>query len=260
MRPATSGVWFLALASACSGKITGEGARPDGAVAPEVDADCTDCETGADAAPAIALPEIAISVDDGLFSEDEIRPLVEAGVTYELARAADKFALPPGTVMPGFTIVYNKTIQDFCFGSASDVATYIKCPHDYPLAGDNQNFVTNLTIHEVGHIVGLQLLAPGGFDDACVSEGLATYLAGRYWMNFDSTPVDSFRTAARDVIAAGTATTDLSPCHQPSDPYYKVYASLFEFLESDPDALRRLATGATTKAAIEDDWRAWLEP
>jgi hypothetical protein len=126
------------------------------------------------------------------------------------------------------------------------------------VTGDNQNYVVNITIHEIGHIAAQALIAPPSVRDDCENEGIATWLAGRYWMNVASSPVPSLREAARREIAAGRALATMTDCVLASDPYYKVYGSFFEYLETMPGAIEGVASGAVSSATYVDGWRTWL--
>lgn len=207
--------------------------------------------------PALAMPEIDFVISGGLFPESAVRGPVEAGVAYMLERIAAEVDVAGG-VVPDITIAYAPSGNPYCSGLARADSTDIECPYGYPITGDNQNFVVNITVHEIGHIVAQALIAPPSARDNCENEGIATWLAGRYWMNVASSPVGSLRAAARREIAAGRAVATMSSCVLASDPYYKVYGSFFEYLEGVPGGIEAVASGAVSSAVYVDDWRAWL--
>ncbi len=207
---------------------------------------------------ALEMPDIAFDISGGLFSEAEVRGPVEAGVAYMLERIPAHVAVAPGSAVPDITIHYAPSGNSYCSGTAYADSTEIECPYGYPVTGDNQNFVVNITVHEIGHIVAQAVIAPPSARDNCENEGLASWMAGRYWMNVASSPVPSLREAARREIASGRAVATMSDCILASDPYYKVYASFFEYLEGTPGAIEGVANGTVSSAAYVEGWRAWL--
>lgn len=207
---------------------------------------------------AIPLPQITFVIGGGLFAESAVRAPVEAGVAYMLERIADHIEVPAGATVPDITIYYSPSGNTYCSGLAHADSTEIACPAGYPITGDNQNFVVNITIHEIGHIAARALIAPPSARDNCENEGVATWMAGRYWMNAASSPVASLRVAARREIAAGRAVATMSDCILASDPYYKVYGSYFEYLEGFPGAIEAVASGAVPSGEYVAGWQAWL--
>jgi hypothetical protein len=208
--------------------------------------------------PVLEMPQIELVISGGLFDESEVRAPVEEGVAYMLDRIAAHIDVAPGAAIPDITVYYAPSGNPYCSGLAHADSTEIECPVGYPITGDNQNFVVNITVHEIGHILAQALIAPPSARDNCENEGLASWMAGRYWMNVASSPVASFRQAARREIAAGRAVATMSDCILASDPYYKVYASFFEYLEDIPGAIEGVASGAVSSATYVEDWRAWL--
>lgn len=219
----------------------------------------TDDACRAPGGPALDPPHIDFVIDGGLFAESDVRAPVEAGVVYMLERIAEHVNVPPGTAIPDITIHYAPSGNTYCSGIAYEDSTSIDCPYGYPITGDNQNFVVNITVHEIGHILARALIAPPSVRDNCENEGLASWMAGRYWMNHASSPVPSLRAAARREIAAGRAVATMTDCILASDPYYKVYASFFEYLESVPGGIEGVGDGSVSSAAHVDAWRAWLD-
>ena len=207
---------------------------------------------------ALAMPNIDIVISGGLFAESEVRAPIEQGVAYMLDRIADHVDLAPGAAVPDITVHYAPSGNTYCSGLAHADSTEVYCPYGYPVTGDNQNYAVNITIHEIGHIAAQALIAPPSARDNCENEGIATWMAGRYWMNAASSPVPSLRAAARREIAAGRAVATMSDCILASDPYYKVYGSFFEYLEGIPGAIEGVASGAISSAAHVDGWRTWL--
>ena len=207
---------------------------------------------------ALEPPHIELVISGGLFAESDVRAPVEAGVAYMLERIASNLDVSPGTAIPDITIYYAPSGNTYCSGIAYQASTAIDCPYGYPITGDNQNFVVNITIHEIGHILAGALIAPPSVRDNCENEGVASWMAGRYWMNYASSPMPSLRTAARREIAAGRAAATMSDCILASDPYYKVYASFFEYLEDIPGGIEGVANGTVSSAVHVDAWRAWL--
>lgn len=203
-------------------------------------------------------PRIEFVISGGLLTESEVRAPVEEGLTYMLDRITAHVDVAPGAVIPDITIHYAPSGNTYCSGFATADSTEIECPYGYPVTGDNQNFVVNITLHEIGHILAQALIAPPSARDICENEGIASWMAGRYWMNFASSPVPSLRAAARREIAAGRATATMSDCVLASDPYYKVYASFFEYLEAVPGGIEGVASGAVSSAAHVEAWQAWL--
>jgi hypothetical protein len=214
------------------------------------------CHAPGNATP--ELPRIEFVISGGLFAESDVRAPVEQGLAYMLERIAAHVELPPGSAIPDITIRYAPSDNTYCSGFARADSTDIDCPYGYPITGDNQNFVVNITLHEIGHILAQALIAPPSARDNCENEGLASWMAGRYWLNYASSPVPSLREAARREIDAGRATATMSECILASDPYYKVYASFFEYLEGVPGGIEGVASGTISSAAHVDAWRAWL--
>jgi hypothetical protein len=205
----------------------------------------------------ISSPALDIVIEGGLFAESAVRTRIEEGLRYSLDRLGRYLDLS-GKTLPRLTIRYRPASTTYCSGTAYSTSTTIECPYGYPLYGDNQNYVVNITIHELGHILAQQLIAPPSTRDNCVNEGLASWLAGRYWINSKSVPVDSFRTAARAAIDAGSVYASMDACHLASDAWYKVYASYFEYLEvTNPAALIAVSKGSA-KSTYVAGWRAWL--
>lgn len=209
-------------------------------------------------AKTIPLPPLDIVIDGELFAESAVRARIEEGVEYALARLG-KYIDLTGKTLPRLTIHYQPASESYCSGTAYAASTTIACPRGYPLFGDNQNFVVNITIHELGHVLAQQLIAPPSTRDNCVNEGLASWIAGKYWINSKSVPVDSFRTAARAAIDSGAVYASMDACLLASDAWYKVYASFFEYLEvNKPAALISVSNGTTPKSTFTAAWRAWL--
>lgn len=206
----------------------------------------------------IDMPHIEFVITGGLFPESAVRAPVEAGVAYLLDRLAAEIDVAPGATIPDITVHYAPSGNPYCSGFARADSTDIECPIGYPVTGDNQNFTVNITIHEIGHIAAQALIAPPSARDNCENEGVATWMAGRYWMNDQSSPVPSLRVAARREIAAGRAIATMSDCILASDPYYKVYGSFFEYLEGTPGAIQGVANGTVSSATYVEAWRAWL--
>jgi hypothetical protein len=206
----------------------------------------------------IEMPAIELVISGGLFAESDVRGPVEDGVAYMLDRIAAHLDVAPGASVPDITVSYSPSANSYCSGLAHPASTEIECPYGYPITGDNQNFVVNITVHEIGHIAAQALIAPPSTRDDCENEGVATWLAGRYWMNYASTAVPSLREAARREIAAGRAVASMTDCVLASDPYYKVYGSFFEYLEDMPGAIEGVASGAVSSAGYVEGWRAWL--
>ncbi len=218
----------------------------------------TDDACRAPGGESIDMPTLEFVISGDLFPESAVRGPVEEGVAYLLERIADHIDVPPGAAVPDITVHYAPSGNSYCSGFARADSTDIECPVGYPVTGDNQNFVVNITVHEIGHIAAQALIAPPSARDNCENEGVATWMAGRYWMNDQSSPVPSLRAAARREIAAGRATATMSDCLLASDPYYKVYGSFFEYLEGTPGAIEGVANGSQSSAAYVDGWRAWL--
>ncbi len=229
---------------------------PDGCIVGPLGTDDA-CRTPGNGA--VEMPRIEFIISGALFSESDVRAPVEEGVAYMLERIAAHVDLAPGSAVPDITIRYAPSGNSYCSGIAYPDSTEIDCPYGYPITGDNQNYAVNITIHEIGHIAAAALIAPPSARDNCENEGLASWMAGRYWMNYASSPVPSLRAAARREIDAGRAVATMSDCILASDPYYKVYASFFEYLEAVPGGIEGVANGTVSSAAHVDAWRAWLD-
>lgn len=208
-----------------------------------------------------ALPPITIHADGMHFTEAEIRPAIESGVQYMLQRMATHAGTGGLEVTP-ITITYGLWGNGYCGGYAQWDSTEISCPWDYPVEGDNQNYVVNITMHEIGHMLAAQLLgSPDASDrDLCENEGIASWIAGKYWMNVSpATAVGSLREAALADIGAGKAWVSMSSCNSASDAWYTVYASFFEYLEKNvPGGVHDVGTGAVSQWDHVDGWAAWM--
>lgn len=208
--------------------------------------------------PPLAVPAFAITIAGGLFAESAVRAPIEDGLRYELERIAKHVDTGTKTAAP-FTIHFVPSNDSFASGIANVTYTNVYVPPGYPLTGNNQNFVVNITLHEIGHILANQLIAPRELRDTCVNEGLASWIAGKYWMNAASQPVASLRLAARAAIDAGRATASITNCVSASDAWYKVYASYFEYLELHvPGGILAVSSAKTNKSAYSAAWATWL--
>lgn len=246
----------------CTGTITDRVApatAPDGGDLVEPAGDAGPAARADAAPPSLPLPSIVFEIEGGLFDETAVRAPVEAGVRHLLDRLIAQVPDAAGGAMPTVTIRYHPADQPYCSGIAYLDSTDLYCPYGYPVTGDNQNFVVNITIHEVGHIAAQALIASPEVRDTCTNEGLATWLAGRYWMNADSAPVGSLRAAARAAIATGTVYPTMAECVLASDRWYKVYGSFFEFLEGQPGAIAAVGRGQRAASDDVEAWAAWLE-
>lgn len=209
--------------------------------------------------PAIPTPDFTITIAGGLFTEQQVRKPIEDGLSYALARIAANVDVGSKTV-PSFSIHFEPSSDPYASGIANVTTTTVYVPYGYPLTGSNQNYVVNITIHEIGHILAHHLIAPRELRDTCVNEGLASWIAGKYWMNAASQPVASLRAAARYEIARGAAYASMSTCTSASDPWYKVYASYFEYLEKNvPGAILAVSSAKTGKGTYAGGWAAWLQ-
>lgn len=209
------------------------------------------------------LPTIVIHADGMHFTESEIRPAIESGVAYMLQRMSTH-AGTAGETVSTITIDYSLSGNGYCSGFAGWDSTDIACPWGYPVEGDNQNYVVNITMHEIGHMLAAQMLgSPDTADrDLCENEGVASWIAGKYWMNVQpATAVGSLRDAALADIEAGKAWASMSDCVSASDAWYTVYASFFEYLEKEvPGGVHAVATGAASQWDHVDAWAAWMQP
>ncbi len=93
------------------------------------------------------------------------------------------------------------------------------------------------------------------------NEGLATWMAGKYWMNrWGGGELSSFKAAAHDAAANGYTQLTMTACGTTvGDKPYKVWASFFEYLEvtGQKAALVAIAKGADP-SGYEAGWKAWL--
>lgn len=209
----------------------------------------------------IQVPRVTIDARGMYFTEATVRGPIESGLKYMLSRIATSTGTT-GTVTP-ITLVFRQWGNSYCGGRAGWDRAEIWCPNGYPIQGDNQNYVVNITMHEIGHILAAQLFgSPAAAGrDTCENEGLASWIAGKYWMNkHPAIPVGSFREAALDDIARGRAQLSMTNCVSASDGWYTVYASFFEYLEKFiPNGVRKVATGAVAHTAYIQGWKAWMQ-
>lgn len=209
----------------------------------------------------IQVPRVTIDARGMYFTEATVRAPIESGLTYMLARIATLTGTT-GTVTP-ITLVFRQWGNSYCGGRAGWDRAEIWCPYGYPIQGDNRNYVVNITMHEIGHILAAQLFGSpdAAGRDTCENEGFASFIAGKYWMNkHPAIPVGSFREAALDDIARGRAQLSMTPCVSASDGWYTVYASFFEYLEKFiPNGVRNVATGAVAHTAYVQGWKTWME-
>ena len=210
----------------------------------------------------VTPPAIVINAGGMHFSEAEIRPAIESGVAYMLQRMANLAGVSNPQVST-ITINYSLSNANYCGGYTYWSSADITCPWGYPVQGNNQNYVVNITMHEIGHMLAAQLLgAPDASGrDLCENEGIASWIAGKYWMNvYPATPVGSLREAALGDIASGKAWVSMSNCVSASDAWYTVYASFFEYLEKKvPGGVHDVATGKVSQWNHVDGWAAWMQ-
>jgi hypothetical protein len=210
-------------------------------------------------APApLPMPELDIVIKNGLFTETQLRQPLENGLRYALDRMQKLIALDGKQPPAKITVTYAPATTPYCYAFAYTTTIDVWCPVGYPITGENQNIVTNISVHEFGHILALHLIGPDTVRDICVNEGLASWIAGRYWMNDGRKAVASHKAAALADIAKGKASATLATCISASDAWYKVYASYFEYLELFvPDGVRSVSTGSP-KSAYIPAWQAWM--
>ena len=206
----------------------------------------------------IPLPNIVFNISGGLVTETQVRGPIEVGVRKMLDLMVATMDIPPGTTLPTITLNLSPANQGYCSGIASATSAQVYCPYGYPVTGHNQNYIVNISVHEIGHVVARQILNAQAHVDHCENEGLATWLAKSYWANFQSSPLPTLRDAARAEIDAGRATATMSNCVLAADAPYKVYGSFFEYLETIPGAAQRITSGQTTSAEYVAGWRMWL--
>lgn len=248
--------------------------RPDASLNP------IDVATPADDAPAIAdagattkdggpppgkpppaIPALTIKVTAGLhFTEATVRKPLEDGLRYAVERIAQNVDI--GTKQsPPLTLVFETSDNPYASGLANVSTATVWVPYGYPVTGTNQNYVVNISVHELGHLLAHHLIADRALrPDTCVNEGLASWIAGKYWMNAKSLPVTSLRAAARYEIEVGRATASMTTCNSASDAWYKVYASYFEYLEKNvPGAILEVSSAKTAKSAYSGAWATWMQ-
>lgn len=220
----------------------------------------TDDRCNAKAPAPLAMPILEIIINGSLFAESAVRKPLEDGLRYELDRMQKLLALDGKKPPAKITLTFSPSSDAFCSGLASVSSATVDCPRGYPLTGDNQNFVVNIAIHEMGHILAQALIAPPSVRDTCTNEGIASWIAGKYWMNAASKPVGSLRAAAQYEISLGKASATMTTCISASDAWYKVYASYFEYLELFvPDGVRSVAAGTTAKSVHQAAWQTWMK-
>jgi hypothetical protein len=216
--------------------------------------------TGAPPATSIPVPTFTITISGGLFAESAVRKPLEDGLKYAIDRIA-KHVVVGSKTAPPFTINFLPSTDSYASGLANVSYTNVWVPPGYPLTGDSQNHVVNISIHEIGHILAHHLIAPRELRDTCVNEGLASWIAGKYWMKAGGKPVASLKAAARYDIDRGAAYASMTTCQSASDAWYKVYASYFEYLElNKPGAILAVSSAKTSKTAYTSGWQAWLQP
>ena len=210
--------------------------------------------------PVTPIPSFTISIQGGLFAEAAVRKPIEDGLAYEIARIA-KNANVGTKKMPAFSLTFIPSSDSYASGLASVSHADIWVPNGYPLVGDNQNYVVNITLHEIGHLLAHHLIAPRELRGTCVNEGLASWIAGKYWMNAASQPVSSLRAAAHYDIARGAAYASMANCVSASDAWYKVYASFFEYLEQHtPGGIESVSSAKVSESTYVGAWSTWLWP
>ncbi|MEO8801047.1 MAG: hypothetical protein ABI551_24360 [Polyangiaceae bacterium] len=205
------------------------------------------------------IPTFTITIQGGLFAESAVRAPIEKGLAYEIARIAKNVDVGTKT-MPPFSLTFIPSSDSFASGLANVTHADIWVPPGYPLTGDNQNYVVNITLHEIGHLLANALIAPRELRDTCTNEGLASWIAGKYWMNAASAPVSSLRAAARYYIALGSVYASMSNCVSASDAWYKVYASFFEYLEQLVPGGIAAVSGGAAASTYASAWATWLAP
>ena len=207
------------------------------------------------------IPPVTIDAAGMHFSAASVRPAIESGLAYELARLAPH--VPGNKKVTPITIVYRPWNSPYCGGFATWDRTEISCPSGYPIQGSNQNYVVNITMHEIGHILAAQLFgSPASTGrNLCENEGIASWIAGKFWMNkYPAVQVSSLREAAKDDLARGTASLTMTNCVSAADGPYTVYASFFEYLQKNvPNGVRNVATGAVAHTNHVPGWVAWMK-
>ncbi|MEB2325026.1 MAG: hypothetical protein OZ921_21100 [Sorangiineae bacterium] len=208
------------------------------------------------------VPALIIEMRGAYFNESDIRAPLEAGFAYMLERT-EALTGVHDTGLPTLTIYYYPSSERFAEGLAGVISTWgaeVWVPDGHDLTGPSQNFVTNLSVHELAHLAAAHYFGGPNLREWCLNEGLATWMSGKYWKYMNGAPA-SFREYAR----ANPGYRDLSYCYTGEkgivgDAPYKVWASYLEYLEeTDPSAIAKVATGAVPYQNYEAGWRAWLE-
>lgn len=210
--------------------------------------------------PPVPVPALKIEIQGAYFTEAQVRRPLEDGLAYAVARIA-KHVNIAGKTAPTLTLEFRSSTDPYASGLAGDTVADVWVPRNYPLTGDNQNYVVNISVHELGHLLAHHLIAPRSLrDSTCVNEGLASWIAGKYWMNAASAPVSSHREAARYEIAQGKASATMTTCNSASDAWYKVYASYFEYLEQKvPGGVLAVSNGSKDESLYTAAWQAWTK-
>lgn len=205
------------------------------------------------------VPALTIKVASGMhFSEFSIRKPLEDGLRYAVERIA-KHVDVGAKKSPALTLVFDHSNNSYASGFAELTKATVWVPYGYPVSGANQNYVVNISIHELGHLLAYHLIAPPTNRDLCENEGVATWIAGKYWMNANLTQLASHRAAAQAAIDTTDAFASMTDCVSASDRWYKVYGSFFEYLEQKvPGGIRAVSTGKSSASAYAAGWKAWL--
>lgn len=209
--------------------------------------------------PPPAIPALTIKVAAGMhFTEASIRKPLEDALRYSMDRIAKHVDI--GTKKsPALTLYYEHSSNSYASGRADSTSATVWVPNGYPVSGPSQNYVVNISIHELGHLLAHYLIAQAGNRDRCENEGLASWIAGKYWMTANGTQLASHRAAAQIAIDVSPAYATMSECVSASDNWYKVYASFFEYLEQKvPGGILAVSSGKTASSAHSAAWKTWL--
>lgn len=238
-----------------------EAAPPSGATPAIVDAGVATKDGGQPPVKPVPppVPSLVIEVASGLhFSEATIRKPLEDGLRYAVERLVKHVDI--GTKKsPTLTLAFEHSNDSYASGYAELTKATIWVPYGYPVAGPNQNYVVNISVHELGHLLAYHLMAAPTNRDLCENEGLATWIAGKYWMNANLTQLASHRAAAQVAIDTTDAYPSMANCVSASDRWYKVYGSFFEYLEQKvPGGILAVSTGKSSASAYSAAWKTWL--
>jgi hypothetical protein len=219
--------------------------------------------------PIVMLGQVALYTSDGSYSPDQLRdlagPLGDA-LGYVSARTEMQLSAP-------VAIIFDR--RDSC-GLDGAAYTERRLIMLYACADMPTNRAVNILAHEFVHQLAYDHYGPAHMQaDLILSEGLATWGAGKYWLGRES----DFRgfvqhNYAAQLLPLGTHYRDIGTIDAMNRLYYQ-WASFVDFLISSRgretfDALYRSGHGMQPNTAdysgvlgadlggVEQQWKEWL--